>query len=709
MAPTRTLLRLSAALALSLAVLWPAPVWAKLAWQPPEEGLEALRPTGAQRARLREILTQVRRQHYAKKRVSELNGASLFESMMEVLDSGNRVFLQDEVEEMRRRYVPGLERTLSRSDLKAPFAIYNIWRKRMVDLRTRQFDLLREEAVDVYEPAYFRPDTSEEPRLLAYEDLEDYWDRQLKYALVSRLVQHEDPSAVGRLQTARMRNLLKNLYELDDEDAFHTSVSAVFHQLDPHTAYLTPEDAREWRLSLGAQLEGIGAVLTVRDDYVEVVRLIPGGPAMRSGEILPGDRIVAVTNEEGELEDVVGMRLNEVVRMIKGDKGTPVSLEVIGGAPFGGPSRQVDLIREVIKPEDQTARGEVLDVLATDGVAMRIGVLELPRFYGRIGNDQNSSVAHEDLRKLIDEMEEQGAQGIVLDLRGNGGGFLKEAIDVSGLFLRSGKVVQVHDNRGRIKPEGRFAGRPKWQGPFAVLVDRLSASASEIVTAAIQDYERGLVIGTSTFGKGTVQGGTAISREGGQVNITQSMYYRVTGDTTQNVGVVPDVTLPRIYSPEHIGESSYETSLPRSRLHTSAPRPYDDWHWDAEKLQRAHVQRRHSTPGLAYLIDRTAMQEMQSDREEVPIWVEGYNEMVQDDRQERLDLENELRESYGEEPFADWWAYLAHLRELARDPDRHSIEDLVLRREAARVLADQIAYQTSLDGSNRLVQARQQP
>jgi carboxyl-terminal processing protease len=453
--------------------------------------------------------------------------------------------------------------------------------------------------------------------------------------------------------------------QMKSDDVFETFMNAFAHTLDPHSSYLSPRNSEEYRIQMSLSYFGIGASLQTEDDYVQITNIIPGGPAAIDGSLKPKDKIIGVAQgEDGELVDVIGWRLDDVVELIRGPKDTVVRLHIIpAGALPGSTEKTVSLTRGQVRLEEQAAKSDIVTV-PRDGREWRIGIIEVPSFYrdyrALSNGDKNYTSTTKDVKRLIGELEEQGIDGLIIDLRDNGGGHLTEATALSGLFIDNGPVVQLRNSNGRISrlDDPDPVARVAYNGPLAVLINRFSASASEIFAAAIQDYERGVIIGQTTFGKGTVQNLYSLDQylqpEGdqgyGQLTLTIGKYYRVTGGSTQHRGVDPDIPLPSPIDASEIGESVRDSALPWDEIQTTrfrAGRPLDS---TIESLTVNHDERAKDDPNIRYL-----MQYIEDDRElrarkSVSLNLEARQAERDQHRQRALEIENERRAALGLEP-----------------------------------------------------------
>ena len=648
------------------------------------------------------IVDQIRHNHFLKKPLDDSASSEIFDKYVSTLDPGHAYLLQSDLDALDN-YRYQLDEALKHGDLKPAFAIYNTFHDRLLK-RLNALVARLEEGVEKFN--FDADETLQIDREAApwseNETANDaLWDRRLKASILSMRLSDRDLGDIQDVLLKRYRNRLKQAQQTRSEDAFQLYINAFASTYDPHTQYLSPRSSENFNMTMSLSLQGIGAVLRTEDDYTSVVRLVTAGPADKAGELRPADRIVSVgQGERGKLIDVVGWRLDDVVELIRGPKGTIVRLGLVDNSGDEESSRVIRIKRDTVKLEDQAAKKRVFTLESELG-DVRIGVLEIPTFYVDFNavrrGDKDFKSTTRDVNKLIEELKVEGVDGLVVDLRSNGGGSLQEAQSLTGLFIRTGPTVQVRKAR---RPNARVYrdedGRTAWDGPLAVLVNRLSASASEIFAGAIQDYQRGLVIGTQTFGKGTVQ--TLVPLNRGQLKITEAKFYRVSGDSTQHQGIVPDITYPDVFGIDNIGESTLEDALtwdtikPTSYRQTNGVEPYLD------RLRMNHERRVAQDPDFAYL--RSLSDWRRQKRAETHISLNQatrVNEKEADDVW-RLDLENALLIAKGEDP-------VTNLKELEtrrsqREAEKISGSDedpdpLII--ETGNILMDYI----NLSGSNR--------
>ena len=395
-------------------------------------------------------------------------------------------------------------------------------------------------------------------------ELDDRWRKQLKNQVLSlKLADKPENEIVPTLQK-RYTSQLKSVKQYNSQDVFQIYANALTELYDPHTNYLSPRSTENFNINMSLSLEGIGAVLQMDDEYTKVSSLVAKGPADKQGDLQPADRIVAVgQGVDGPLEDVIGWRLDEVVELIRGPKDTTVRLEVIPAKSKSADERKIiTIVRNKVKLEEQSAQKKVIEIPEGNKV-IKVGVIDIPAFYidfdAMRRGDKDYKSTTRDVKNLLQELEAEGVDGIIVDLRNNGGGSLQEANELTGLFIEYGPTVQIRHSSRRVWRDGKRLKGPYYEGPLVVLVNRLSASASEIFAGAMQDYQRGIIVGDRSFGKGTVQ--TLIPLTEGQLKITESKFYRISGESTQHRGVVPDVEFPSIYDTEEIGESALDHAL----------------------------------------------------------------------------------------------------------------------------------------------------
>jgi carboxyl-terminal processing protease len=595
------------------------------------------------------VVEQLRRNHYLNKTVNDELSEHVFDKYLTVLDPGHYYFIADDLSEFEK-YRFQLDDALKKGDLEPAFLIFNRYQMRTVDRLNyliglidggiENLDFSRKESILVS-----REDAEWSTDKAANDDL---WRRRLKAQVLAMKLSDKTVEEIAEQLRKRYRNQLKIVVRNKSEDAFQAYINAFAHSYDPHTEYFSPRTSENFNINMSLSLEGIGAVLRSEDDTVEVVRLVPAGPADKGGQLKPADKITAVgQGSQGPFIDVVGWRLDDVVELIRGPKGSTVRLSILSADGKEAVGKNITIVRNKIKLEEQAAKAKTI-TLGEDDPRL-IGVIEIPTFYADFAaqqkGDPNYRSTTRDVRRLVEALKEEGVEGLIIDLRSNGGGSLQEADTMTGLFIPSGPTVQVKSARRRANVLSDNNLELAWSGPMAVMVNRLSASASEIFAGALQDYGRALVVGNQTFGKGTVQ--TLIPLNRGQLKLTAAKFYRISGQSTQHQGVIPDIVFPALVDNDVIGESTLDDAMPWDKIKPANYRPFDDLANIVPKLQEQHNSRAADNPHFVYY--RALSRRSQ---EKSAIEVLSLNEAVrrkeraQDDLW-RLNLENTLRIATG--------------------------------------------------------------
>jgi carboxyl-terminal processing protease len=644
------------------------------------------------------IVEQLRHNHYLQKPLDDATSSALFDKYIDLLDSGHAYFLASDIQALEKyRYT--LDDALKRGDLDPAFEIFNRYQLRLeerleylinelnrglADMNFNSNDMIEIERKDAPWPA-------------TVAELDDLWQKRLVAAVLGMKLNGKALPEIQDVLLKRYKNRLKQATQTISEDAFQVYVNAYASTYDPHTQYFSPRTSENFNINMSLSLEGIGAVLRTDDDYTEVVRLVPAGPADKAGTLKPSDRIIGVgQGESGKLIDVVGWRLDDVVELIRGPKSSIVRLEIIPATSEDSTSRTITITRNTVQLEEQSAQKKLL-TLQQGGTSHKIGVIEIPTFYVDFkavqqGDPEYKSTTR-DVHLLIDQLKAEGAEGIIIDLRNNGGGSLQEADSLTGLFIKSGPTVQVKSANRRATTFSDTDDDIAWDGPMAVVVNRLSASASEIFAGAIQDYGRGLIIGSQTFGKGTVQQLVPLNR--GQLKITNAKFYRVSGQSTQHQGILPDVEFPEVYDTDRIGESSLEDAMPWDVIKPAVYPHASQIQSVLPVLVDRHRERVANDPDFEYL--RALVQKSHENSKATEI---SLNEAVrirekQEEDAWRLAVENKLRAAKGEPLLKSTAELDAELdaedgEDLAGDEPKKDDEDDAVVRESAFVLIDYI-------------------
>ncbi|QWN19340.1 tail-specific protease [Xanthomonas citri] len=540
---------------------------------------------------------------YRPRTLDEAMSKDVFKRYLETLDGGKQFFTQADIDSFAPLQA-GVGDALRGGNLEPAFQVFSVYKKR-VDQRVKYARDLLKQDFDFSGNDKFEYDRKDVPWAADDKQLDVLWRQSVMNDWLRLKLAGKKPDDIRKTLDKRYVALADSVKQLKGEDVFQFFVNAYTNAVDPHTDYFTPRTAETFNQQMSLSLEGIGAQLQKQDDMVVIREVIPGGPAAVDGTLKPGDRIVGVGQaKSGAIEDVIGWRIDDVVAKIRGSKDTQVRLEYIPAeSGIDGKHRTVTLTRQKVRLAEQAAKGETITLPATGSEPQRrIGIIKLPGFYqdfeGRRRNATDYASATRDVAKLLAGFKTDKVDGVVLDLRNNGGGSLDEAIELTGLFIEQGPVVQVRESGGRVTVNGDSDPKVAWDGPLAVLINRGSASASEIFAGAIQDYGRGLVIGETSFGKGTVQNIVDLDRwpaaEGqryGQVKLTIAQFFRVSGSSTQHKGVVPDIAFPASVDATEFGESTYDNALPWTRIAAAPHTQYGNFAALLPKLQALHTAR----------------------------------------------------------------------------------------------------------------------
>ncbi|MFT5837814.1 MAG: carboxyl-terminal processing protease [Flavobacteriales bacterium] len=510
-------------------------------------------------ASAKRVTSQFLRAHYKQIDLNDELSVKIFDRFIRSLDFNHNVFTAEDIQGFSA-YKNKFDDAIERGSLNIAYEIYQINLQRRAERFEYALTLLEKEFDFEITNDRFMYDREDSPWAKSIEELDELWRQRVKYDALNLKLAGKDWAKTQELLTKRYKRAIKRLTQTSSEDVFQTVMQSFARSIEAHTSYLSPRNAERFQMQMNLTFEGIGAVLLSEDDFTVIRSVVPGGPADLSNNIKPEDKIVGVAQDKGEFVDVIGWRLDEVVELIKGPKGSIVKLQVVKGSSESRVPVVVTMTRDKIKLEDRAAKSEVYIPKDGPNKGQKLGVISIPSFYNNL---------HQDVRKEIDSLNEQGVQGVIVDLRGNGGGSLTESTLLSGLFIDKGPVVQIRDGAGRIRIEKDVDGKVYYNGPLTVLVDRFSASASEIFAAAMQDYNRAIIIGEQTFGKGTVQQHRPLGRiydlyenPLGSVQFTIAKFYRINGGSTQHKGVIPDILFPSVIDHNDWGESQEENALP---------------------------------------------------------------------------------------------------------------------------------------------------
>ncbi len=600
----------------------------------------------------KEVFKKLKKEHYIKNFVKDDFNNKYIGALIERLDENKLYFLESEIKNFKEESSQYSGKSF---DIDLAYLIINLYFERLVDFSEFQIKLIEKDSFDF---------TKDEFIDIYYEDnqwpasealLKNIWRNETKNDLLVALMSETLSDEPNKVLLKRYKNRIRRIQQQKEEDIFSIAINTLSNQFDPHSSYLSPRSAEDFDMNMSLKLEGIGALLGADDDYTKIVSLVPGGPAEKSGEILPEDKITRIRQidaEDKEYVDVVGWRIDEVVDLIRGESGTQVEIEFISSDSADSTRKLVTLTREEIKLEDRAAKSKIIETKEGN----KIGIIDLPSFYIDFNAYQNRDSDYRsssnDVEDILKNFNIEGVDAVILDLRNNGGGALIEANKIVGLFVSSGPTVQVKHKAGYIQPYGSSKAEQAWQKPMAVLVNRYSASASEIVAGAIQDYQRGIVLGQRTFGKGTVQSLESISK--GQIKITESKYYRIDGSSTQNKGVIPDIELLSTWDIETVGESSYPTAL---EWDTVRPYRHKKFSFDADKvveIKDLYSQRLTTSPNLKYLGEVRDRYYLNKDKKLLSLNLETRKSEKEARKDWLLQIENKRRKGLGLEIFSTY-------------------------------------------------------
>jgi len=625
--------------------------------------LDKIQHSKSQSETIRDILGKLQSRHYREMRIDDTLSLKYLENYLDTLDPSRMFFYSKDIRSFqyhRTRF----DDYFRAGNLAPAFEIYHLYRQRVVSRLESVLELLSDSTITfdftVEEEVLLERDREPWPSTLT--DADKLWHKRVKLSLLNLKMSGKELEEAKETVTKRYKRQLKRVNQEDTEDIFETVANSLTLLYDPHTNYWSPRTSENFNINMRLSLEGIGAVLQTEDEHTKVVRLVAGGPADKQGQLQPADRITAVAQgDAGELVDVVGWRLEEVVDLIRGPKNTVVKLEVQGLDSKPGENKIIRINRGRVKLEDQAAQKELLEL--SDGSEIyKLGIINLPTFYVDFDAQRQRKMDYKssssDVAKLVRELMKDQVDGIILDLRNNGGGSLQEAVNLTDLFIDQGPVVQIRSPDDRINRHNRSRFKALYDGPLVVLVNRLSASASEIFAGAIQDYNRGVIIGAQTFGKGTVQSVNPLV-EGG-LKITESKFYRVSGDSTQHRGVIPDIQIPLLIDPEEVGESAYDNALPWDKIHPVPHSEYFDFTPVLPAIKSLHSKRTDQDPDFAYLLDQVKIMEKNRQKKSISLNERRRIKEKDDLEREAMEIENKRRIAKDLAPFKNIKEYRTH-------------------------------------------------
>ena len=596
-----------------------------------------------------EIFKKLNNEHYIKEIDKDNFNERYFEAIIEKLDKEKNLFVEKEVQTYIKKSRDVIDGDF---DIKLAYELINLYFERLTDFFEYQIDLIEEDTFDFSKKEYLDIYHEDNQWQSNFNDLYKLWKLETKNDLLVAKLSDSSNSEPSNDLIKRYKNRIRRITQQKEEDIFSLAINILSNQFDPHSTYLSPRSAEDFDVNMSLKLNGIGALLGIEDDYTKIISLVPGGPAEKSGKINPEDRITKIRQiGTDNYQDVIGWRIDEVVDLIRGEAGTEVEIEFISFDSSSDSTKLVTLKREEIKLEDRAAKSEIININNN-----KIGIIDLPSFYIDFNEYQNRvkdyRSSSNDVKKILNDFNASNVDAVILDLRNNGGGALIEANKIIGLFVSSGPTVQVKQSRGYIQPYGASRAVQVWDKPMLVLVNRYSASASEIVAGAIQDYKRGFVVGQRTFGKGTVQSLDNLSE--GQIKITESKYYRINGMSTQNKGVIPDIELPVTWDIESVGESSYPTAMEWDVI-----RPYRHKKFKInpdliEKVIANYEFRLSEDPNLNYLKKVRDRYDLNKNKKKLSLNFEDRKTQKELRKDWLLSIENERRLKVGLEEFISY-------------------------------------------------------
>ena len=644
-----------------------------------------------------EIITYlINSHHYRKKPIDNTLSSSMFDVYLDSLDPNHSFFLDEDIQNFSK-YRYKLDDALLATDLEPAFDIFKIYRKRVKQRVNYAISELKNE-IDFEIDEDYMFDRRELAWAKNIEELNEIWRKRVKNDMLNLLLSGKEETEIKDTLKKRYQRIYTSTFQLNSNDIFQSYVNAYTTSIEPHTSYFSPRNSENFDISMRLSLEGIGAVLRNKNDYTLIQKIVPGGPADLSKKLHAKDKIIGVgQGDNGEIIDVIGWRLDDVVELIRGPKGTVLRLEIIPGkSGVEDLSKVITLTRNKIKLEESASKSSVIDL---PGLDKKIGVIDIPTFYvdfaAQARGDSDFRSTSKDVRKLITVLNKEGVDGIIIDLRANGGGSLSESLALTGLFIEEGPVVQTKNSSGEIDINNDPDPSLFYAGPLAVLVDRNSASASEIFAGAIQDYQRGIIIGEQTFGKGTVQNIVDLNNfiknpeeEHGKLKTTIAQFFRVSGGSNQNKGVIPDIIFPTAIDIEDYGERALDNALPWDQVKSAnyikvgLPENFYD------KIRSLHEERVSSDKSFKLLLEQLKLVKESNDKKTISL----KKSKRKTEREKLLDmrheLENELRIAQGLEPLPERDDTL-EIDEFEEEDDKEKPHDILLQ-ETARILNDLI-------------------
>ncbi len=634
-----------------------------------------------------EIYKKLKKDHFYKISDPAKLNQDYIEALINELDENKRYFLNKEVEAFNYKNAQYDKKSYN---IELAFEIINLYQQRLYEFSEFQIKFISSDELDIFNNEILDIYNDDNEWLESKNELLVSWRKLTENDLILEILANNPYDSAVENLIKRYKSRTKRIAQQKEEDIFSIATNTFTNQFDPHSSYLSPRSSENFDMNMSLKLEGIGALLGTDEDFTKIVSLVAGGPAEKSGKISPDDKIIRIKQEdEPDFVDVSGWRIDDVVNLIRGPSGSSVEIEFISSDESKNSERKIVLLtREEIKLEDRAAKYSIFDL---DN--KKLGVIELPSFYmdfnAYLSGEKNYKSSSNDIKKILKEFNNKNVDGLVLDLRNNGGGALDEANKIISLFIERGPTVQVKLSTGYVRPFGSMRNNQIWKKPLVVLVNRYSASASEIVAAAIKDYQRGLVVGSRTFGKGTVQRLDELTS--GSLKVTESKYYRINGGSVQNKGVMPHVVLPTTWDTESVGESSYPTSLPWDTIKPFKYKPFEINLSQIESINKKYKIRETSEPNLQFLLKAKERYDLNKNKKIISLNLDDRK--IQKELRENwiLDNENNRRKNLGLELFVSKEEYDDYMDEVASDTEIKLETDFVLN-ESMNILVDYINF-----------------
>jgi len=627
--------------------------------------------------------------HYKKQKLNDSLSSVIYDQYISALDNNKLYFLKSDIDNFEK-YRYQLDNFLNEGNINPAFEIFGVYKKRLGE-RIKQIESLLKTKFDFNVDESFTPDRTKSNWVNTTAELDELWRLRIKNDALNLILSGKDWNGTVDVLLKRYHNYHKIILQYETEDVYSVFMNSFTQVFDPHTDYFSPAASENFNIAMRLSLEGIGATLRQDNDYTVVANIVPGGPANKSGLLHEEDKIIGVAQgDDGEMVDVIGWRLDDAIQLIRGKKGTVVRLQILKAKNGpGDPPTEIKIVREKVKLEEQAAKDEIVNI-EENGKSFRLGIIKLPLFYtdfeAQQRGDLNYKSTTRDVKNILMKFKEQKVDGVILDLRNNGGGSLQEAIQLTGLFIKDGPVVQVKNSANMVEVDQDPDPSIIYDGPMAVMTNRFSASASEIFAGAIQDYGRGLILGSNTYGKGTVQNLIDLNRaipmknkKLGQLKLTIQKFYRITGSSTQNIGVKPDISFPSQFADKEFGESAQPSALPWDQIQSTQFKKYSDLNKYLPLLEKKHDNRIKNDIEYSFMMDD--INEFNHNRERKTI---SLNEAV---RKLERDQAEALRKKRDDERAKYFGLKIEDKKEV--NPPRTEQSDYELK-ESGRILADLI-------------------